>query len=147
VARYAAATLGGCAVLALGLGLLLRLPVLVAPAAALLGAAYAVTRAVDGGTPDRQAPVVGVALLLVCELGYWAHELRTTSPDEPGARAPHLAWLALLAVAVFLPGVALLTVADLLRVEGIAVEALGAAAVAAIAGLVLLASPSRARAE
>jgi hypothetical protein len=91
--------------------------------------------------------VVGVALLLVCELGYWAHELRTTSPDEPGARAPHLAWLALLAVAVFLPGVALLTVADLLRVEGIAVEALGAAAVAAIAGLVLLASPSRARAE
>ncbi len=122
----------------LAAALLLRAPLLVAPAAAALGAAYAVSRAVDGGALDLQAPVVGVALLLVCELGYWAHELRTTSPDEPGARPRHVAWLALLGIATFVPGVALLALSDLLRVEGIAVEAAGAAAAAALIGAMLV---------
>ena len=81
-----------------------------------------------------------MALLLVCELGYWAHELRTTSPDEPGARPRHVAWLALLGIATFVPSVALLALSDLLRVEGIAVEAAGAAAAAGVIG-------SRARAR
>jgi hypothetical protein len=138
VAAAVAAGLGGCAVLLLAAGLVLRAPVLVAPAAAMLGAAYAVSRAVDGGALDLQAPVMAVALLLVCELGYWAHELRTTSPDEPGARARRVAWLALLGVATFVPSVGLLALSDLLRVEGIAVEAAGAAAAACLIGAVLV---------
>ncbi len=134
-----AAALGAGGVVALGVGLILRTPVLVAPAAALLGGAYALSLAVDGEAPDRQAPLVGVALLLVCELGFWAHELQTTSPDEPGSRSRHVAWLALLAAGALLPGFALLALADLLRFEGIAVEVLGAAAAAAaIAGLIAL---------
>ncbi len=79
-----------------------------------------------------------MALLLVCELGYWAHELRTTSPDEPGARARRVAWLALLGIATFVPSVGLLALSDLLRVEGIAVEAAGAAAAAGLIGAVLV---------
>ena len=135
-----AAALGSGGVVALGLGLLLRTPVLVAPAAALLGSAYALTLAVDGEAADPQAPLVGVALLLTCELGFWAHELQTTSPDEPGSHSRHVAWLALLAAAALLPGFALLALADLLQVEGIAVEFLGATAAAAgIAGLIVLA--------
>ena len=126
------------------LSVLVRAPVLVAPAAAALGAAYAVARAIDGGAPDLQAPLVGVALLITCELAYWAHELRMTAPDEPGARARRLAWLATLGVVSLLPGVALLGLADLVRIEGIAVEAVGTLSAAALVlGLVLVARGSR----
>jgi hypothetical protein len=131
-------------VLLLAAAMLARVPVLVAPAAAALGAAYAVTVARDA-SPDLEAPLAGVALLIVCELGYWVQELRTTAPDEPGAAARHLAWIGVLGVAGFLPGVVLLALPDVLRVEGIAVEAAGALAIAALlAGLLLLArSPGR----
>ena len=104
-----------------------------------MGAAYAIALVADGDGVDLQAPLVGAALLIVCELGYWSHELRATAPDEPGARSARVAWLALLGAISILPGVALLAAADLVRVEGIAVEAVGAlAAGGLLVGLVAL---------
>lgn len=129
--------LGALAAATLVAGLLLRLPAAVGVCGALLGSAYAVAIVVEGGSLDRGAPLVGAALLLVCELGYWSHELRTTSPDEPGARARHLAWLCLLVLGTAGAGVALGVVSELARVDGIAIDVGGGAA--AIAAFVLLA--------
>jgi hypothetical protein len=122
-------------------GLALRLPDAVGVAAALLGGAYALVVVVDGDRLDRGAPLVGALLLLVCELGYWSHELRTTSPDEHGARARHVAWLCLLGLGTLAAGVALEIAAELARVEGVAIDILGAAgAVGAFALLAYLAT-------
>jgi hypothetical protein len=133
----AAVALGAISLLLLVGGLLARTAQLVAPAAATLGAAYAVTLSGDVAD-DLDAPLVAVALLLVCELAYRAHEVRTTSPDEPGGHARHLAWLGVLGVASFLSGLALLALADLLRVGGIPAEAVGAVAIAVLVGGMLL---------
>jgi hypothetical protein len=144
-ASVAAAVTGAAAVVLLGAGAALRAPVLVAPAAAFLGAGYAIGSAVDGGATDLEAPLVGAALLLTCELAYWSHELRTTSPDEPGAAPRRAAWLALLAAAAYLAGAVVLASADLVRVEGIAVETIGALAAAiVVGGVVVLARGGRA---
>jgi hypothetical protein len=144
-AGLAAALIGTPAVLLLAAALVLRAPVLVAPSVALLGAAYAVGRVVDGGAVDLHAPLLGAALLLGCELAYWSHELRTTSPDEPGALHRRVAWLAVLGVCAYLAGLALLALADLVRVEGIAVETLGVLAAAGmVAGAIVLASSRKA---
>lgn len=140
VSRAATAALAAGSVAMVIAGLALRLPVLVAPAAALLGVGYTVARVADGGAVDLHAPLLASGLLLTCELAYWAHELRTTSPDEPGMAPRHVAWLALLGIGAYLTGLAVLALTDLVRVEGVAIEALGAAAAAAvIAGLVLVA--------
>ncbi len=117
--------------------MLARLPAAVGACAVLLGAGYAIVVAVDGGGIDRGAPLVGALLLLVCELGYWSHELRTTSPDEPGARPRHVAWLALLVLGTLGAGVVLEVVAELARVEGVGADVVGAAA--AIATFLVLA--------
>jgi hypothetical protein len=146
VAAAAAGGLGAVAVLTLAAGLVLRRPALVAPSAAILGTGYAIGSVSDGGPLDLNAPLVGVALLLTCELGFWAVELRTTSPDEPGAHAKRVAWLALLGLGTFLPAVALLALADLLQVQGIAVEVAGAVAAAALIATVLFLARLAARA-
>jgi hypothetical protein len=136
----AAALVGAAGVAVLAGGLALSRPVLVAPAAALLGAAYATGRVAEGGPADLQAPLVAAALLVTCELAYWSHELRTTSPDEPGALPRRVSWLALLAVGAYLCGVLVLALADLVRLDGIAIEVVGVAAAAVLAGgLVVLA--------
>ncbi len=144
MAAWAAGLLGAVCSVVLAAALLGGWPALVAPAAAALGAGYAVVVAANGGSLDLAAPVVAVALLLVCELAYWSHELRATSPDEPGARALHAAWLALLALGSLVPGGALLVLAGAAHVSGIAVEAAGAlAAGAAVAAVVMLARGAR----
>lgn len=143
-AAWAVGLLGAACAVMLATALLGGWPGLVAPAAAALGAGYAVVVAADGGPLDLAAPLVAVALLLVCELAYWSHELRVTSPDEPGARALHAAWLALLALCSLVPGAALLVLAGAARVSGVGVEAAGAlAAGAAVAAIVLLARGAR----
>jgi hypothetical protein len=132
VTLWTAAALGACGCGLLTAALALRAPVLVAPAAGLVGAAYAVALALDAGTADLRAPVVGAGLLLCCELAYWSHEVRTTFPDEPGALTRRSAWLALLALLALLAGAALLALSDLLRVEGITIDAVGAVAAGAL---------------
>lgn len=139
-AAWAVGLLGAAGAVVLAVALLGGWPGLVAPAAAALGAGYAVVVAAEGGPLDLSAPLVAVALLLVCELAYWSHELRVTSPDEPGARALHAAWLALLALGSLVPCTALLVLAGAAPVSGIAVEAAGTlAAAAAVAAVVMLA--------
>ncbi len=103
----------------------------------MLGAAYALAVVADGGPLDRGAPLTAAGLLLVCELGYWSHELRTTSPDEPGALARHVAWLCILVLGTSAAGVALVVVSELARLEGVAIDVAGG--VAAIAAFALLA--------
>ncbi|MDH4176504.1 MAG: hypothetical protein OEV72_02920 [Thermoleophilia bacterium] len=131
------AALGALGTAILAAGLLLRLPAAVGVAAAALGGAYALEVVVEGARLDRGAPLVGVLLLLVCELGYWSHELRTTSPDEAGVRARHVAWLCVLGLGTLAAAVALEATAELARIEGVAIDVLGA--LAAVGALALLA--------
>jgi hypothetical protein len=109
----------------------LALPGLVAPGAVLVGLGYGILLTVDGGRLDRDAALVAAALLLACELSLWAHELRTTSPDEPGGRMRRLSWLVVLVLLALGLCACFLALVDLARVEGIAVETLGVAAAAA----------------
>ena len=131
---------GGAVVLALVLAA--RLPQLVAGAAVLLGGAYAASLSIGDDGVDLAAPLVAAGLLLACELAFWAYELRTTSPDEPGLLALRAAWLSLLGLGALAVGAVVVTLVGVARVEGLAVEAVGAAAALGI-GLVLLASARR----
>ncbi len=122
---------------ALVLVLLVGRPQLVVVAAALVGGAYAASLAIEADGVDLAAPLVAAGLLLACELAFWAHELRTTSPDEPGLRGLRAAWLSLLTLGTLGVGAGLVTLADIARVDGLAVEAIGAAAALGVAVVVL----------
>jgi hypothetical protein len=136
-ARLTAAIVGAGGILLLALLLLLGLVQLVAAPAALVGGAYAAALAIDGGGVDLAAPLVAAGLLLTCELAFWAHELRRTSPDEPGGRSGHAAWLSLLTLGALAVGTGLVTLVDVARTDGIAVEVVGAAAALGAAILIL----------
>ena len=71
---------------------MLRLPALVTPALALLGAEYAGLFVVRGDTLDVRAPLYGAAFLVVAELAFAALELRAGTP-EPGLVARRAAVL------------------------------------------------------
>lgn len=123
----------------LAAAVLARLPGLVAAGAGTIAAGYAASITLDGRAGlDRVAPLVAAGLLLACELAYWAHELATTSPDEPGLRALHVAWLGLVTLAGLALATALIVLANLADVEGLAVEAVGAAAALGVAALIVL---------
>ena len=132
-ARTTAAILGAGGAVALVVVLLLGLPQLVAAAAALVGGAYAVSLSIGADGVDMAAPLVAAGLLLSCELAFWAHELRTTSPDEPGLRGLRAAWLSLLSLGTLGVGAGLVTLVDVARVNGLAAEAVGAAAALGVA--------------
>lgn len=136
-ARTTAATLGTSGVVALAAVLLLGLPQLVAAAATLVGGGYAASLAIGAEDVDLAAPLVAAGLLLACELAFWAHDLRVTSPDEPGVRGLHAAWLSALTLGALALGAALVTLVDVARVDGLAVEALGAAAALGVAAVIL----------
>ncbi len=117
--------------------LLVGLPQLVVAAAALVGGAYAASLAIEADGVDLAAPLVAAGLLLSCELAFWAHELRTTSPDEPGLRGLRAAWLSLLTLGALGMGAGLVTLVDVARVDGLAVEAAGAVAALGVAVVLL----------
>jgi hypothetical protein len=106
------------------------------PALALSGAAYAALLLVERPPLDARAAGVAAALLLVGELTGWARELGASTRDEPGNAWRRPIWLAGAAARTLGLGWLLLAVADAARVEGLAVEAVGAAA--ALAALVLV---------
>jgi hypothetical protein len=143
-ARTTGALLGAGGVVVLAVVLLLGLPQFVALAAALVGGGYAASLAIASAGTDLAAPAVAAALLLACELAFWAHELRTTSPDERGLRGLRVAWLSALTLASLVVGGALVTLVDLARVDGLPIEAVGTAAALGIAVLLLLSSRQRA---
>jgi len=136
-ARLTATIVGAGGTLLLALVLLLGVVQLVAAPVALVGGAYAAALAIDGSGVDLTAPLVAAGLLLTCELAFWAHELRTTSPDEPGGRSAHAAWLSLLTLGALAVGAGLVTLVDVARTDGIAVELLGAAAALGTAIVIL----------
>lgn len=141
-ARVTAALLGAGGAVVLAVVLAARLPQLVAVAGVLLGGAYAASLSIGDDGVDLAAPLVAAGLLLACELAFWAHELRTTSPDEPGLLGLRAAWLSLLGLGALAVGAVVVTLVGVARVEGLAVEAVGAAAALGI-GLVLLAGARR----
>ena len=116
----------GAAGTALTAGALLR-PVLLGPALASLVAAYGALLAIDEPPLDMRAAGVAAALLLVGELVGWFREVASTARDEPGGAWRRPAWIAAVGVGALLLVWALLALVDLARVEGLAVEAVGAA--------------------
>jgi len=115
-------------------------PVLLGPALAASATAYATLLAIDEPPLDTRAAGVAAALLVVGELTGWARELAGTK-DEPGGAWRRPAWIAGAGIGALALAWVVLAVADLTRVGGLAVEAVGAlAALAALAVLTRLAS-------
>jgi len=107
-------------------------PVALGPALVSSGAAYAVLLAVDDPPLDTRAVAVAVALVMVGELVGWARELAGSTRDEPGNAWRRPIWIAWLGAVALALSWALLAVVDLARVEGLAVEAVGALAALAV---------------
>jgi hypothetical protein len=125
----------GAAATALTAGALIR-PLLLGPALATLGGAYTVLLLVDEPPLDSRAAGVAASLVVVGELVGWSQELAGATRDEPGNAWRRPAWIAGAGLGALGLAWALLAVVDLARVEGLAVEAVGA--VAALAALVLV---------
>jgi hypothetical protein len=111
-------------------------PVALGPALATLAAAYVALLLIDEPPLDTRAAGVAAALVVVGELAGWSRELGGATRDEPGNAWRRPVWVA----AAGLGGLGLawvvLAVADVARVEGLAIEAVGA--VAALAALLVV---------
>ena len=77
-----------------------------------------------------------MALVVVGELVGWARELAGATRDEPGNAWRRPAWIAGVGMGALGLAWAVLAVADLARVQGLAIEAVGA--VAALAALLVV---------
>ena len=111
-------------------------PVVLGPALAALAAAYAVLLLVDDPPLDTGAAGLAAALLVVGELVGWARELAGPTRDEPGNVWRRPAWIAGAGIGALGLAWAVLALADLARVQGLAVEAVGA--LAALGALLLV---------
>jgi hypothetical protein len=118
---------GAVAVVALAAVLLLRLPVLIAPALALLGVEYGALFLLGGDTIDVRAPLYGAGFLVVAELAFGALELRAGAP-EPGLVARRAGILVAVALGSVLAGLIVLAAAALPLEGGLELEAVGIAA-------------------
>ena len=124
--------LGGCALT----GAALAWPVLLGAGLATLGGAYAILLVIDEPALDTRAAGVAVALVVVGELMGWSQELAGPTRDEPGGAWRRPMWIAGIAVGALGLAWMLLAVADLARLEGLAIEGVGA--LAALAAVLLL---------
>ena len=130
------------AVLAVGLlGSLVTAAALVRPtllgiALCVSAGAYALLLALDNPPLDARAAVVAVVLLVVGELVGWARELAGTTIDEPGGAWRRPIWIATGSLVALALAWGLLALVDFARVEGLAVEVVGA--LAALSALVLI---------
>ena len=111
-------------------------PVALGPALALSGAAYAILLVIDEPPLDSRAAGVATALVVIGELTGWSQELAGTTRDEPGNAWRRPLWIAAVATGALGLAWAVLAVADLARLEGLAIEAVGA--LAAVAAVLLL---------
>jgi hypothetical protein len=108
-----------------------------------LGAVYSVQLVTDDAAIDASAAAVAAGLLVSAELAYWSLEERERIPAEDGEGARRLAYVAGLGVGAVVVSLALLTLADAVRAQGLAVDLLGVlAAGAAVAGAWALARRS-----
>ena len=111
-------------------------PAVLGIALCLSAGAYALLLALDDPPLDARAAVVAVVLLAVGELVGWARELAGTTVDEPGGAWRRPIWIATVSLMALALAWGLLALVDFARVEGLAVEVVGA--VAALAALVLI---------
>ena len=111
-------------------------PVLLVLALAASGSGYALLLAIDEPPLDVRVAGVASCLLVVGELVGWAHELWSTTRDEPGGEWRRPTWIAAVGAGALLLVWGLLAIVDIARVEGLAVEAVGA--VCALAALLVV---------
>lgn len=123
----AGAALTGAAVVA---------PVVLGPALAALAGAYVALLLTDEPPLDTRAAGVAMALVVVGELVGWARELAGATRDEPGNAWRRPVWIAGMGMSALGLAWGVLAVADLARVQGLAIEAVGA--VAALAALLVV---------
>jgi hypothetical protein len=111
-------------------------PVVLGPALAALAGAYVALLLIDEPPPDTRAAGVAMALVVVGELVGWARELAGATRDEPGNAWRRPVWIAGMGMSALGLAWGVLAVADLARVQGLAIEAVGA--VAALAALLVV---------
>ena len=116
--------IGAVGVAVLVAALVLRIPALVTPGLALLGAEYAGLFVVRGDTLDVRAPLYGAAFLVVAELSFAALELRAGRP-EPGLVPRRAAVLVGAAAAGVIVGLVVLAAAATPLNGGLGLEAAG----------------------
>lgn len=124
--------------------LLLRRPVAIPVALALLAAPYVALLAFELEALDARAPVLAGALLATAELAYWSLELRGTLADEPGTYLRRVSLLALLVGGTVVAGTAILALVSGVGARGAAVDLAGAAAALGALALLALAASRRA---
>jgi hypothetical protein len=112
------------------------LPAWGAVTAVLLGAEFVTTLHGRTSAVDLRAPLLAGALLVVAELVTWAAELRTAGREVPGA-VPRSVVIAGSGVAGGAAAMVLAAVAGVPIGHDLALPASGAAAIAAVTGLVL----------
>lgn len=98
--------------------------------------AYALLLALDDPPLDARAAVVAVVLLVVGELVGWSRELGGSTVDEPGGAWRRPIWISAVSLVALTLAWGLLALVDFARVEGLAVEVVGA--LAALGALVLI---------
>lgn len=123
--------------------LVLRRPVAIPFALAILAAPYVAMLAFEVDALDERAPVLAGALFATSELAYWSLELRGTLADEPGTYLRRVSLLALLVVGTVVSGTAILALVSSIGARGTAVDVAGAAAALAAVALVALAASRR----
>jgi hypothetical protein len=111
-------------------------PVVLGVALTASAGAYALLLAIDDPPLDSRAAGVAAALVVVGELSGWARELAGTR-DEPGGVWRRPAWIAGVAVGALGLCWMVLAIADVTRLEGLGIEAVGA--LAALTALVVAA--------
>jgi hypothetical protein len=121
--------------------LVLRRPVTIPFALAVLVAPYVAMLAFEVDALDERAPVLAGALLATSELAYWSLELRAPLADEPGTYLRRISLLALLVLGTVVGGTAILALVAGVGARGTAIDVAGAvAALGAVALLVVVAS-------
>jgi hypothetical protein len=137
------AIVGAIGVGVLAAALLLRVPPLITPGLALLGAEYTVLFVVRGDAIDVRAPLYGAAFLVTAELAFGAVELRA-GKTEPVLAARRAATLVLIALGSIVTGLVVLAAAAAPLDGGVGLEAVGvASAVALLVALGRIAVRSR----
>jgi hypothetical protein len=111
-------------------------PVVLGPALAALAGAYVALLLIDEPPLDTRAAGVAMALVVVGELVGWARELAGATRDEPGNAWRRPVWIAGMGMSALGLAWGVLAVADLARVQGLAIEVVGA--VAALAALLVV---------
>jgi hypothetical protein len=111
-------------------------PVVLGPALAALGGAYVALLLIDDPPLDTRAAGVAMALVVVGELVGWARELAGATRDEPGNAWRRPVWVAGVGMGALGLAWGVLAIADLARVQGLAIEAVGA--LAALAALLVV---------